>query len=434
MKKKSLILSALLLASGVYASNAGNSGPFAADQHFYFRPQSLPLTGIDVLRKDVPYILVRDVGNSTNGKQENRIRLLTLPDRSGTPFYKTTATYRYDKNSRSWVTVNERQYQIAYAGSQGERITSYILKRFDAGSGSSESFLYRVFAGQQPVDSILVYLIKDADTMLFMHEHYSYGIHPYPDKVVQVYSDGNTSEHQFSYNGQGSLLAECMVETDKGLPADTLVRKLYERDTSGRLTRYEEISYKLQGMHGQAVTTESRAYGYDVLGRIASCKTYKPDSTRKLIPERTELYTYNAAGKPETIVSMTLHDGHIFRVRQKIEIFYNGNTPAYAWEYPWKDNDFSHFASGYYLFSSTDPSLQVDKLWHTESDAPYPNPCGRYLNLHPNLSGPVQIFDIHGRLMLETIADENGVVDLERLTPGTYLLVTQLRSMTIVRT
>lgn len=433
MKKNALFLPVLLLISGLHATTVPSTGPYDSDQSFYFRPQPLPLTGVDMLRKEAPYILVRDVTNATNGKQENRLHMITLPGRSGTSHYKNTSAFTFDKTAKKWLPVNERQYAITYAGQSGERIASYLMQR-NLADTAHEQLYYRVFADQFPVDSVQVYFIQNGDTTLKMREYYTYSLHPYPDLLVQVDAEGRTTEHRFSYDGQGALISECILENRSGRPADTLTQLKYGRDTIGRLISYDEITYRHKGMEGKAFTAESRGYGYDAAGRVASCKTYKPDSSMHLVPEQTELYTYTQEGKPETIVSMTLHDGHIFSIRKKIEIFYERGKPAYAWEYPWKDNDYSHFASGYYLFSVTDPLLSVSQNSLYAEPLPGPNPCERFLYLPESWQGKIQLFDLQGRLMMETVKDESGKIDLELLPAGTYYVSGNGRHMTLMHT
>lgn len=59
------------------------------------------------------------------------------------------------------------------------------------------------------------------------------------------------------------------------------------------------------------------------------------------------------------------------------------------------------------------PSLQV-----------YPNPTGGWINLPENI-GPVRIFDLNGKLVLENPSPESGKLNVENLPNGLYFLQTE---------
>jgi hypothetical protein len=418
MKNSNLILIiTLLLSSTLFAQN-----DFSKEQAFNRGLSPIPYRGLDKLRKDNPYIVIRNISNSTNGTQHNREKYVSLPHFSGTNLFSVLGSYRFDSIKRTWKVVELNKYFVGYDFDKHAVPFAYIHKSYFDTTKNTRSMTTFSFKAKNLPDTQFFYDIVGKDTIFVAKHTFN---HDTADRLVHLnrkHASGSVIETYFEYTDSNRIATELNLSIKSQFATiDSVSRYTYLYDSTGLLTSLQEEKYGLPGRENAWTVTEQQTFAWNNKGMLVGDRVYLADTAYQLELDHLHLYSYNVQDQIETYIHMRYRNGE-YVDRHKLVIFYDGNSAKYGYEYPWEDTDYSHRASRYYVFGTEDITEIKDVTKSTELRL-YPNPATQAITLPEELANiPVNIFAMDGRLLIKTSASAGADIDVSTLVAGTYLL------------
>lgn len=414
----------ILLICLAFTVNMPAQNDFSKDQLFNRGASPNPYIGLDLLRKENPYIVIRNISNATNGTQFNKEKYVTIPTVMQNGLYSVLGFYRYDSLKHTWMTEEESNYFIGFDFNSKVVPWAYVHKHFKDSAWNNKTKTSFTFRGKNMPDTQNFYTIGLQDTTYFGRNLFYYDSLNRITLISNHLITGYSKETYLEYMPDGKLRKELNIvtKTQFAIP-DSFSRYTYTYDSGVLMSSLEEM-YGLPGNPDAWTATRQVTYGYDAKGRLASDRIYLVDSSYQLALDQLHLYTYNMQDQVETYIHMRNYQGS-FVNRHKLEIFYKNGSARYGYEYPWDDIDYSHVASRYYIFSSEDITdiPNVERPARTLSIVP--NPALQQISLPPSLSGQaISIIDSHGKTVITVREDHDEHIDISTLAPGIYMIKT----------
>lgn len=416
MKSKFTLL--VVIFHVLFLENLLALNDFKLEQLFNREDEVLPAVGINIFRKDFPYILINDINNSTNGKQLPRSKYLTIPAMIGSKYYSNIGEYKYDAQNKQWVVVQNSNYFIDYNFTFKIVPKVYVHHFFE---DTLANFAYRTrfsFNSQHRPDTQWYDLINKKDTSFFAMLVYHYDSASRLTHLQYNQVNGYSDEIFYTYSNRKLI---SMLKLESKVPftlPDSSIRAFYTYDTSGKMLEFNEEYYNA----GKWAFKMKHTYNYNIYGNLASDKTYIPDSTGEASEKNINLYSYSEPGKMDTWIHMENKNG-AYMERLKLILNYDGNKLINGYEYPWKDNDYSHLASAFYQFNSYDMTDIETVEKNQLTTVIYPNPVKNNFQINGLSDGAkIDICDLSGRILKTLFYYQHESVDISCLDDGTYLL------------
>lgn len=395
---------------------------FEKEQLFNRPADPLPATGVDILRKEYPYIVIRDINNSTNGTQVNRRKYVTIPAVSGSNLYAMLGDYLFNVQKKKWMINQVSNYIIEYNFNNGTVPKAFIHHKFaDSLNNHSYKTLFSFNTDNLP-DTQKYYLISHEDTVYYACITFDYDNQKHLTHLRYSQTDGYSDETFFSFEN-GNLMSALKLIFISQFSVPDSVRYSYEYDSMSRITQYKEEQKPGNFNPGKWLLINMKSYTYDVNGQLSGDRLYEPDSSGNAELKEINMYTYTGPGKMDTWIHIVSRNSGS-PVRSKLMLTYQGNKVAYGYLYPWLDFDYSHTPSAYYLFSDEDIVGVNTPFSSKEPVTLYPNPAGDYIRLNQTEAGSaIEIRDVNGKtaLVIENYNDE--LIDLSEFAPGIYLII-----------
>lgn len=418
MKSKFTLL--VVLFNVLFIENLLALNDFKLEQLFNREDEVLPATGINIFRKDYPYILINDINNSTNGKQTPRSKYVTIPAMIGSKYYSNIGEYKYVTQGKQWIVVQNSNYFIDYNFTFKIAPKVYVHHFFE---DTLSNFAYKTrfsFNSQHRPDTQWYDLIDKKDTSFFALLIYHYDSANRLTHLQYNQVNGYSDEIFYTYSNKNLISILKMESKVPFTLPDSSLRAFYTYDTSGKILEFNEESFNA----GKWEFKMKHTYAYNIYGNLASDKTYITDSMGEASEKNINLYSYSEPGKMDTWIHME-HKGASYIERLKVFLTYKGNKIVEAYEYPWKDNDYSHVASAYYQFSAYEMTEieTVEKIQN--AIVVYPNPVENYFQINGLFDGAkIDICDLSGRILKTLFYYQHETVDISCLDNGTYILYT----------
>ena len=416
MKNSIFTLFILAMTTSLPAQN-----DFSKEQSFNRGRNPLPYRGLDILRKDNPYIVIRNISNSTNGRQFNKEKYVTLPHISQANLFSVLGFYQYDSLEQEWAISEVGNYYIGYDFDLHAVPYAYTHRLFGDSTKNTRSMTTFTFKGISMPDTQLLYEIGE-DTILVARNVFTHDAHGKPERISFRQLQGYGMETIFGYDSANRLVSELnLYMQSQFATVDSLSRYTYTYDSVGNVLSYQEEKYNLPGRENAWTVTQLETFSWNAKNKLTGDRKYVADASFQLQLKHIHLYSYNSLDQIETYIHMKHENGN-YVDRHKLVIFYDGNTAKYGYEYPWEDMDYSHKASRYYVFSSED-ILSVDPALSFKAAPLYPNPAyDRIVVPGQSADMEISIFSMDGRYVRSVITGSGGEADVSGLAPGTYFL------------
>jgi len=412
------LMMTLCIASSMSAQNSFNT-----EQVFNRGQNPVPYTGLDILRKNNPYMIIRNISNATNGRQFNKEKYVTIPYMTGNNLYGVLGSYTYDSLSKQWKKYAYNQYFILYDFNSKSVPEAYIRQTYaDSLKNKYIKTNFR-FSGKNMPDTQYFYTIGASDTSYTGRNVFYYDTSDQLIHISRHNVSGSSVETFYAYTKDGRICNELRLEANTPFSTlDSVYQSSYDYDSSGKLLSFKEEVYDQAGRADMWTVKQMSTYTYNPKGLLSGDRMYTPDSSNDLTLESLHLYTYTNDNQIETYIQMRSHNG-VFTERHKLEVFYEGSQAKYGYEYPWEDNDYSHIATRYYVFGSEDllsvqTDLQVQKQFHV-----YPNPANHTIDIEVDASRPLNICDLSGHIVMHVPENHNRMVDISALNSGIYVIM-----------
>ncbi len=395
---------------------------FEREQLFNRPADPQPATGVDILRKEYPYIVIRDINNSTNGTQVNRRKYVTIPAISGSNLYAMLGDYLYDVQKKKWNINQVSNYIIEYNFNNGTVPKAFVHHRFaDSLNNHTYKTLFSFNTDNLP-DTQKYYLISHEDTVYYACIVFDYDKQKRLTHLRYSQTNGYSDETFFTFENGNLITALKLIFISQFSVPDSMLYS-YQYDSMGRITQYKEEEKPGNGNPGSWLLRNMKSYTYDVNGQLSGDRLYEPDSGGNAELKEINLYTYTGPGKMETWINIINPNGSS-PLRNKLMLTYQGNKAVYAYRYPWLDIDYSHTPSSYYLFSDEDITGVKTPISSNKSIALYPNPAGNYIRLHHAEAGSaLEIRDVNGKIALVIENYQGEDIDVSEFAPGLYLII-----------
>ncbi len=401
MKRSFLLLCTLALLN-VY-THAQSFFPSVFDE---------PLTGMDLLREENPYIL-KQVRTSPNAAWVNS--KLFVKKRA------PNMDYLLLDRTANWVNANWKDEQLtkdSFILDNNNRIAFIFEEAKNVYNGNTyynkNKYTYS-YDNQNRLEKISVQTTNSPTSTNYTDNYvyvlmYTNGVRT-SDSIYVVVNDASYVR-AYIYNNSGKLITELGIQS-----GDTVARTDYNYE-SGLLKSIIASAFSETADAWEIDQTDSFEYNSsNLIVQHTIWSSYTSNNVFGPIVKEKSSYTSN--NKLNEIILM--HDTNgVWKNSSKIAVSYdNINKATIAYGYAAIDeNTWGTEATEKYIFEEASTGIEsvakAAKVWSI-----YPNPAANEINIAAAPYATLYVFDVSGKLVLNTEAG-NGKVDVSALENGIY--------------